>query len=170
MIRSARPEDAAAIAHVHVRSWQQAYRELLPGAYLASLDNTLARREASWRATIEQGSQTVFLGLLDARVVGWISVGASRDEDADQATTAEVSAIYILAEHWRRGVGRALWRQAEQHLIEQGFAVLTLWVLLDNHRAIAFYRQAGLQADAGSVRSLVRGDQALQEIRYRKPL
>ncbi len=42
MIRDAIPADASAIAHVHVSSWQQAYRQLMPAAFLASLTNTLA--------------------------------------------------------------------------------------------------------------------------------
>lgn len=170
MIRLARPEDASAIAIVHVRSWQQAYRELIPGDYLAALDNALDRREASWRETIAQGTQTVFVALSGEQVIGWISVGCSRDEDVNHAATGEVSAIYVLAGHWGNGVGRALWLQGEKQLAAQGFEALTLWVLVDNHRATEFYRKAGLQPEADSIRSLVRGGQTLEEIRYRKTL
>ena len=45
-IRSARIEDAPQIAHVHVRSWQGAYRGLLPEAYLDSLDPV--QRASTW--------------------------------------------------------------------------------------------------------------------------
>jgi len=44
MIRAALPTDAQGIAQVHVRSWQQAYRELLPSDFLDSLSATLPRR------------------------------------------------------------------------------------------------------------------------------
>ncbi len=37
LLRPATPEDADAVARVHVRSWQAAYRSLLPDAYLDGL-------------------------------------------------------------------------------------------------------------------------------------
>ena len=49
MIRSAQPSDAAGIARVHVRSWQQAYAGLMPAEYLDALEKTLTQREAGWR-------------------------------------------------------------------------------------------------------------------------
>ncbi len=33
LLRPAEPDDAIAVAHVHVGSWQAAYRTLLPGDY-----------------------------------------------------------------------------------------------------------------------------------------
>src|SRR3984885_11964090 len=37
LLRPAEPEDAMAVARVHVRSWQAAYRALLPDDYLDQL-------------------------------------------------------------------------------------------------------------------------------------
>ena len=37
-IRRARPEDAEAVARVHVAGWRHAYRGLLPDDYLDGLD------------------------------------------------------------------------------------------------------------------------------------
>ena len=48
MIRDARPSDAHSIASVHVSSWQQAYLDLIPADFLASLTATLPKREAHW--------------------------------------------------------------------------------------------------------------------------
>ena len=170
MIRLARPTDAPDIAQVQIRSWQQAYPGLMPDDYLASLDNTQEQRQGWWRQSIEQGSPEVFVALVDDRVIGWIAVGGSRDEDVDPGTTAEVMAFYLLAEHWRRGIGRALWTTAVEHLRGQGFQALSLWVLLDNTRATGFYRNAGLRADNRSRRSISRGGRTLEEIRYRATL
>ena len=167
MIRPARSSDAAAIAQVHVRSWQQAYRELMPGDYLASLENTLEQREAWWKQSIEEGTQRVFVALINEHVIGWISVGASRDEHADPRNTGEVMALYVLAEHWGTGTGRALWTKGAEHLVSQGFRWVTLWVLVDNTRAVGFYRTAGLLPEAASLRILSRGGRTLEEIRYK---
>ncbi|MBP5073976.1 GNAT family N-acetyltransferase [Pseudomonas chlororaphis] len=170
MIRVARPTDAPAIAQVQIRSWQQAYRGLMPDDYLAALDRTQEQRQAWWKQSIEQGSPEVFVALVDERVIGWIAVGSSRDEDVDRRETAEVMAFYLLAEHWGTGVGRTLWATAVEHLRGQGFQALSLWVLLDNTRATGFYCKAGLLADNSSQRSIARGGWALEEIRYRARL
>ena len=49
-IRRARDDDAAAISLVHVRSWQETYRGLLPQDYLDALDP--ARRVPLWERTL----------------------------------------------------------------------------------------------------------------------
>lgn len=166
MIRAARIEDAGDIAWVHIRSWQEAYRELMPADYLASLEATLPRREALWRQSIEQANEAVFVAEVDGRVVGWIAVSPSRDEDADPGKTGEVQAVYVLAEHWGTGVGRALWLRGLEHLASQGLETATLWVLAGNRRAVRFYQNAGWIAQAESSRILNRGGRELEEIRY----
>lgn len=143
MIRKALPRDAQAIAQVHISSWQDAYRDLMPADYLNALDATLAQRESSWARSIESDESNVWVAELNQQVVGWVSVGASRDEDATEGNTGEVMAIYVLASHWQTGVGRALWKAGLQCLIEQGYQRLTLWVLTENDRAIRFYRRPG---------------------------
>lgn len=166
MIRDAWPDDARAIALVHIRSWQQAYRELLSGVYLKTLDSTLTQREALWRQSINDRTQQVFVAVADQQVIGWISCGARRDNDAEQGITGEVSAVHVLAEYW----GRELWLETVAYLSAVGFGAVTLWVLVDNLRAIHFYRTAGLDPYLGSQRSITRGGRVLAEFRYRKPL
>lgn len=167
MIRKALPSDAKAIAQVHIRSWQEAYRDLMPVEFLNSLDATHAQRESSWTRSIESGESNVWVAELDQQVIGWVCVGPSRDEDAAGANTGEVMAIYVLATSWQTGVGLALWKAGVGYLVEQGCQGLTLWVLSRNERAVRFYRRAGCVADAGSERNLVRGGVTLEEVRYR---
>lgn len=167
MIRLAQPQDAAGIARVHVRSWQQAYRDLIPADYLTSLDATLDRRTALWRDSIDKGEPQVFVALEGEQVVGWIASGQSRDEDTKPGMGGEVQALYVLAEHWGSGVGRTLWLTARQQLVDHGFRSVTLWVLAQNDRAIRFYRNAGFSPEDASVRTISRGEWTLEEIRYR---
>jgi ribosomal protein S18 acetylase RimI-like enzyme len=165
-IRPAISTDAAQIANVHVRSWQQAYRELFPADYLSSLDQTLPQRKHHWAQALAAGELNVFVAIVDEQLIGWIAVGASRDKDADPQRCAEVMAIYVLAEHWRTGVGAKLWRAGVEPLIEQGYNRATLWVLAENHRAIEFYRRAGWAEEPGSEVELVKGGVTLKEVRY----
>ncbi|OPA89235.1 GNAT family N-acetyltransferase [Pseudomonas fluorescens] len=170
MIRQALPADARAIAQVHISSWQAAYRDLMPTEYLSSLDATLAQRESSWSRAIESSECHVWVAERSNQIVGWISVGASRDDDAAGRTAGEVTALYVLAHHWQAGVGLALWNAGLQYLKEQGYQCLTLWVLTGNARAIRFYRRAGCVEDTGSERTLRRGGVTLGEVRYGLPL
>lgn len=165
MIRRALTTDAIAIAQVHISSWQEAYRDLMPADYLNGLQATLAQREAYWLRSIASGEPGVWV--VDQQIVGWIAVGASRDEDAAGANAGEVMAIYVLARYWQAGVGQALWKAGLQALIQQGYDCLTLWVLARNERAICFYRRVGCVEDAGSELKIERGGVTLVEVRYR---
>ena len=167
MIRNALASDAKAIAQVHVSSWQDAYQNLMPAAYLKALEATLPQRESGWKRSIESGDCDVLVAQVNEQVVGWISIGASRDEDAAGRSTGEVMALYVLATHWQTGVGLALWNAGLQRLLEHGYQAMTLWVLAGNERAIRFYRKAGCTEDAGSERDLQRGGMQLVEVRYR---
>ena len=56
-IRVATEGDAAGIARVHVRSWQEAYAGIVPDAYLSSLDADA--RTAQWRKYLREGPAEV---------------------------------------------------------------------------------------------------------------
>lgn len=169
-IRSAEPTDAPAIAEVQVLSWQQAYVGLIPDQYLGALHGSLARREAFWREAIAARRARVHLACADEKVVGFIAIGPSRDEDASAVETGEVTAFYLLPQYWRTGTGRSLWAAGLHSLVEQGYRQAMLWVLSDNARARRFYDQAGWSAEPGSERSLLIGGASLREIRYRSPM
>jgi hypothetical protein len=50
IVRVARPDDAAAVAGVHVRSWQQGYRGLLPDDFL----DDQVRSEEIWGVPVNE--------------------------------------------------------------------------------------------------------------------
>jgi ribosomal protein S18 acetylase RimI-like enzyme len=160
-IRIAELRDAHEIATVHVRSWQVAYRGIVPDEFLRIL--SIETREARWRELLSLTSPETWVAEVEARVVGWISFGASRDDDA-LSNVGEVHAIYVLADHWSTGVGWQLWLKARQRLRELNFERATLWVLAENARAIGFYRAAGFIPS--STRVVDIGGKSLSEIRY----
>ena len=79
-IREATVEDARAIAEVHTRSWQVAYRGLLEQHYLDSL--SVDDGEKSWLERLEDPAG-VWIACDGPVVVGFASVGPSPDEDDD---------------------------------------------------------------------------------------
>jgi GNAT superfamily N-acetyltransferase len=163
-IRHARPEDANAIATIHVRAWQTAYRGIVPGPYLSGL--SIDQREQAWRQRLARGVATVLLAEESNQVLGWISAGTSRDVDAG-AATGELYALYVAPEHWRHGVGRQLWDESAKRLHDAGFTEATLWVLRDNSRGRAFYGANGFADDSGIERTVRLGGVDLLEVRLR---
>ncbi len=99
-------------------------------------------------------------------VVGFASVGASRDEDAEQE--AELYAIYLHPSRWGTGIGRALLQRAEESMRSSGFRRALLWVLEGNERAERFYRAAGWEQDGRKVEEFQGA--TVTELSYRKDL
>lgn len=165
-MRRAVPQDAAAIAAVHVRSWQVAYRGLVPDELLDAL--AVAQREAVWRDVLTgEQPHAVLVATEDGVVVGFCAVAApSRDADADERG-AEIGAIYVAPEAWRGGVGRALMEVALADLRAGDWREVTLWVLAENRPARDFYARFGFEPDGAETTHESSGQ---TEIRLRAPL
>ena len=146
-VRRAKPADAAAIAAIHVRAWQVAYRGLVPDAFLDAM--SVPAREARWDGILrrDDASSYTFVAARGPLVIGFCSIVApSRDADAG-ARTAEVAAVYVEPGSWRTGAGSALLRAALQALRDDGWHEVTLWVFADNVGARTFYGRFGFAAD-----------------------
>lgn len=170
-IRAATRDDATAIATVHVRSWQVAYRGQLPDELL---DGLSVDQRTGWWGEGWWSQDTARRRLLGAEdddaIVGFAAVGPSRDDDASDAT-GEVYAIYADPGTWGRGVGRRLMERAVVELRTAGFAEATLWVLESNQRARKFYGIAGWQTEGGRrTERLQQGEVEAVEVRYRRKL
>lgn len=171
IVRLARVIDADAIADLHVRAWQVAYRGLLPDAYLDSLSSEMGSRSAQWRLRIAQPepSKETLVAVVDDVIAGWVTYGPTRDEDVTGEMTAEIWGIYVDPDHWRRRAGSALLSESVGRLATAGYAEATLWVLEGNSRARRFYERHGWRPD-GATDFFERGGHQAIEIRYRRPL
>ena len=138
-IRDAVPEDAPAIAHVHVEGWRSTYRGLFPDDFLDGLDE--AARAAYWRGTLptKDGRHTL-VALDDAAVVGFASGGPDRGSHGFEA---EVYAIYLLSNARRRGTGRRLMARMFGRFAEDRRRSAHLWVHEGNVAGEAFYAKLG---------------------------
>ncbi|HEX9710992.1 MAG TPA: GNAT family N-acetyltransferase [Actinomycetota bacterium] len=166
-IRQAAPDDADAIADIHVRAWKHAYRGLMPQDQLDQLD--VARRAAWWRGILESPpfeGQRTWLAVRAGAPVGFATAGHTRDEGEDPAQVGELQAIYVAPEAWRSGIGSALMRVVVDHLSAQSFEEATVWVLTGNQMGRAFYEKHRWALDGGA-KSEVWDGVAMDEIRYR---
>jgi ribosomal protein S18 acetylase RimI-like enzyme len=158
-VRPARREDAAAIADVHVRTWQTAYEHIFDAERLAGIGDRRRTQWEEWLADPQPGVR-VFVAEEAGRVVGFVSVGDSRDEPGK----AELFAIYVLPEAWGSGAGSALMTSALEEL--RSYSSAALWVLEDNPRARRFYEREGWLLDGGRREEELLGVK-VTEVRYR---
>jgi GNAT superfamily N-acetyltransferase len=151
LIRGATSADADGIAEVHVRSWQAAYRGLMPQHVLDGL--SVAERAAGWARILAETPRRTLVAVDGERVVGWASFGDARDADAGEPDsrggTGELWGIYAHPDAWSTGVGHRLLTAVERELRDAGHETAYLWVLDGNERASTFYERHGWHADGG---------------------
>ena len=139
-VRAATPEDAEAIAEVHVTSWQESYRGLIPQSVLDTL--SIPDRKVAWRnAFTGLGRYPVYVVEEERQILGFGNGGACRSEALGQEM--EVYAIYLLARAQRQGNGSKLLRAVMSDFVVDGKKSAGLWVLRDNDIARKFYEKFG---------------------------
>ncbi len=165
LVREARVSDAAAIARVHVVSWQSAYRGIVPQGLLDGL--SIAKRTEEWipRLGTPDGSNWVLE--VEGIVQGWASIGPSRDSDLRDAI--ELYGLYLTPGCWSKRLGHLLYTKAEGAMSLSRAEEVYLWVLEDNLRARRFYERVGYSPD-GSTKNALGEGLVLPELRYRKSL
>jgi ribosomal protein S18 acetylase RimI-like enzyme len=150
------------VAPLHVASWQAAYAGILDPTFLAGL--SVEEREESWRQILAAGESEPLVGLEGSAIVGFASLGRSRDVDAPQGRGG-LRALYVHPRSWSTGAGRQLWHAARTRLHCQGFSSVSVWVLQRNTRAIIFYSAIGFAVDPGSEREFDLGSAVVRKVR-----
>lgn len=156
-VRPARPEDAAAIAEIHVSGWRSAYAGLLPSRDLASMSTV--RHAARMSVAIAAG-HGVLVAEQGRDVVGYCTAGQARTSGLGDG---EVETLYVLDDHREQGHGRALLQRAAADLSGAGCGSLFLWVLAANPSRYFYERLGGRLVRRGTTR--VAG-QAFEQLAY----
>jgi ribosomal protein S18 acetylase RimI-like enzyme len=141
-VRPARVEDAAQMARVNVRSWQETYRGLMSEAVLDD-PGLVATRERFWTAALTEEryrDNRVAVAERDGELVGIAMSGPPLDPGA--AWGRQLYVLYVHAADHGTGAGPALLDAVVDP--EESAA---LWVADPNPRAQAFYRKHGFVAD-----------------------
>lgn len=145
IIRPATPDDALAIARVEVTTWQIAYRDIMPHAFLRAL--SVESQTQQWRSNLIKhgvgGQKRVLIAHDGADIIGFVRVGTVQEHHP----IGLIFLLYVLPTFWKHGVGTALMQGAMYELRDLGHDIATLWVLQDNARARCFYERLGWQHD-----------------------
>jgi len=160
-IRDAHSEDVEGIARVHVASWRSTYRGMIPDPVLDELD--VSERRKMWQRILELPHTDTFV--VAPPLVGFCNLSRVRGS-RDGGTLGEITAIYLLEEYWRLGLGRRLVLATLSRARQRRYQTIGLWVLRANDAARRFYESVGFsQSGAERVDTALIGT-PLPEVRY----
>jgi GNAT superfamily N-acetyltransferase len=162
-IRYADIGDAETLGNIHAKSWQAAYRGIVPDEYLSGI--TPENRTIRFVQALSEGRENNALIFADEIPAGFICLGKCRDSDKDD-TYGEIWGIYLLPDYWRKGIGTFALTWGIDELAIHHFSRATLWVLKENTGARQFYEKNGFLPDG--TEKIINLGRALAECRYVK--
>src|SRR5262245_44824232 len=125
-VRDAVEADAEAMVELTAGGWRQAYRGMVPDAYIEKLPIS------GWRHDISSGLRKPRLDAfsliaeVDGETAGYCFVAAPGRHDPEDSKHAELVALYVNQRHWRQGVGRLLAERAVDRTRELGYEDMEL--------------------------------------------
>lgn len=167
VVRRAGPEDAAAIAGIHVTAWHEAYGGLLPSEMIDAL--TVEVRQAWWAQVLSSPQPGVdvaaYLAELGGTPIGFSSGNAQRASAlAAAGFDGEFRGPYVVRSAQGRGGGRALVAAMANGLQQAGYRAVGAWVLRTNAPGRRFIE--GLGGTLLDEPEAVRGHGRFTEIAY----
>ena len=171
VIRNAVPEEARAIAEMHVRAWRAAYKNIIDDKMLAELDpveqaGDLTDPGSGYLVTPDK-RVAVFVAEDGGTITGWVSVGPARDKNFSE--DAELYAIYVDPDHLNKGIGTQLFNAAARHVTDQGFNSIYVDVLAANQQGCCFYERMGAQNLPEATYKVTLSDKRYKVARYYWP-
>ena len=141
-IREAAPDDAQAIAEVHIASWRTSYTDIFPPEVIENLD--VKRRAKMWLESIEKRVNNIFLYVaenLEGQIVGFAG-GGKQGQEPIKGYDGELRVMYILEEYQKQGIGSKLFEAVSKRMAAEGMNSMLAWVLVENPSR-AFYEKKG---------------------------
>jgi ribosomal protein S18 acetylase RimI-like enzyme len=140
-LRDTRPEDAEAIARLHVEIWRTTYRPFVPQAVYDRLD--VPARVIQWQELLAPADDG--RGTLLAEVDGVLAAFSYYGPPGDPVfgDLGELKKLYVAETFARRGLGRLLLLASAKRLRDQGYPGVGVGVLAENLPARAFYEAQG---------------------------
>ncbi len=128
---------------MHVESWREAYRDIVPRELLEGF--SLEEHERRWVEILSVPHVPVFVVDRGGDVVAFCCATAPPNTGPEPASTAEISALYVRPAEQRRGHGRRLCERVTRESRARGFTTLTLKVVAANEPARRFYEAMGFR-------------------------
>ena len=141
LIREATLADAEGIAIVHVDSWRTTYKDIMPSDFLDKI--SYEKRKDIWIKNITSDENHVYVAENnEGKIVGFISGGKREKNKVEDS--GDLTAIYILENSQRMGIGKKLIKELFFKFEELGFKTIFVEVLEDN-KSRYFYEAFGAE-------------------------
>ncbi|MDM5293189.1 GNAT family N-acetyltransferase [Peribacillus simplex] len=141
LIRKANVADAEGIAIVHVDCWRTTYKNIMPSDFLDKL--SYGKRKDVWIENISKDGNHVYVAENnEGKVVGFISGGKRETNKVEDS--GDLTAIYILEDFQRMGIGKKLIKELFFIFEKLGFHTIFVEVLEDNNSRF-FYEAFGAE-------------------------
>lgn len=127
--------------------WREAYPGIVPAERIEGLPMAAWRHDIRHGLAEPEGDSFTRIAEEDGAIAGYVFVAAPGREDEDEGE-AELVAIYVSPDHWRRGIGRALIEAAVTDARGAGYERIALWSFEQNAQALAFYDALGWEQTA----------------------
>ena len=154
-IRPAREDEAAFLAVIGLRAWENA---------TSTIGVTDALRENASNA-FQNFTRSSWLSInvaeLDGVIAGW-----SAREHFDEA----ISDFWVDPAYQRQGVGAALLEDLERQVVNQGFEMIKLESHAQNSQAVAFFQKHGYGVNWLSITYSPKLDRDVQSVGLQKQL
>jgi GNAT superfamily N-acetyltransferase len=138
-IRAALPDDADAIAEIHVAAWQASYRGIMPDAEFRK--RPLERRRIQWREWLERDDRVTLVACdTDGQILGF--AGGWLVDRSTYGFDSYLATLYLRPDVKRRGLGSTLLRAYAREMKALGAQTLVLRTLRLNP-ARGFYEKLG---------------------------
>ena len=143
LIRPATAADAFVIAQVRVDAWRTTYKGMIPDAYLSAM--SVEDSASLWEKILTAGpnSTSVFVAANAGGIVGF--AGGNRLSEPKHGLDAELTAVYLLRDAQRAGIGQRLVATVAAAQRAHGATGLIAWVIAGNKAARAFYEKLGAE-------------------------
>lgn len=146
IVRLATPADAPDMAEIHVRSWEAAYKDIIPAEYIKEKNAT---RQAMFKRIITDENTTQYVISTDEKTIGIMCIAPPQDSDVDNSFY-ELHGIYLHPDYYRHGIGTQAMEFALNKARSIGKTDMTVWVFAENTNAINFYEKCGFTADGAT--------------------
>lgn len=151
-VRPPVPADAAAMARVHVDTWLETYRGIMPDELLDAPD-LIDRRRQMWTQILAEAAPSKFTCAVaesDRAIVGIAMAGPPENTESAEDERPEDRHLYVLYAY-RSMHGTGVGQDLLDAVIDPSVTT-ALWVADPNPRAQAFYSKNGFVAD-GTVKT-----------------
>jgi GNAT superfamily N-acetyltransferase len=132
-LRSATPEDHAALVQLQRSASLTAYTHIFPPDHFPF---PLVETEEHWRRVLSATDEEVIVVVEAGLIMGVVAVRG-----------AELHSLFVDPDHWGSGTGSSLVGAALRGMRERGERHAKLWVMRENQAARRFYERMGWTPD-----------------------